>query len=86
MGSLSTVRLVLINEGDSSQGARTFLSGAGIQQAALLDSDLKVGRAYGVLPLPTTVFVRADGSIAGRQVGELDDRVLAAWLSTLGTQ
>jgi hypothetical protein len=86
VGSLSTVRLVLINEGDSSQGARTFLSAAGIQQAALLDSDLKVGRAYGVLPLPTTVFVRADGSIAGRQVGELDDRVLAAWLSTLGTQ
>jgi len=86
VGSLSTVRLVLINEGESSQSARSFLNGIGIQQPALLDSDLKVGRAYGVLPLPTTVFVRADGSIAGRQVGELDDRVLAAWLSTLGTQ
>jgi cytochrome oxidase Cu insertion factor (SCO1/SenC/PrrC family) len=86
VGSLSTVRLVLINEGDNGQSARSFLNGIGIQQPALLDSDLKVGRAYGVLPLPTTVFVRADGSIAGRQVGELDDRVLAAWLSTLGTQ
>lgn len=86
VGALSTVRLVLINEGDSSQAARNFLNGTGIQQPALLDTDLKVGRAYGVLPLPTTVFVRADGSIAGRQVGELDDRVLAAWLSTLGTQ
>jgi cytochrome oxidase Cu insertion factor (SCO1/SenC/PrrC family) len=86
VGSLSTVRLVLINEGDSSQGARDFLNATGIQQAALLDADLKVGRAYGVLPLPTTVFVRADGSIAGRQVGELDDRVLAAWLSTLTTK
>ncbi|MEA2656990.1 MAG: hypothetical protein QOI23_2355 [Chloroflexota bacterium] len=86
VGSSSTVRLVLINEGDSSQGARNFLNATGVQQTALLDSDLKVGRAYGVLPLPTTVFVRADGSIAGRQVGELDDRVLAAWLSTLGTQ
>jgi hypothetical protein len=30
--------------------------------------------------------VRADGSIAGRQIGELDDRVLATWLSTLTTQ
>jgi thiol-disulfide isomerase/thioredoxin len=80
------VRLVLINEGDSAQGARDFLSATGIQQAALLDSDLAVGRAYGVLPLPTTVFVRADGSIAGRQVGELDERVLAAWLSTLTTK
>jgi cytochrome oxidase Cu insertion factor (SCO1/SenC/PrrC family) len=82
----SRVRLVLVNEGDSSQGARDFLSAVGIQQPALLDSNLAVGRAYGVVPLPTTVFVRADGSIAGRQVGELDDRVLAAWLSTLTTQ
>ena len=82
----SKVRLVLINEGDSNQSALAFLNATGIQQAALLDSNLAVGRAYGVVPLPTTVFVRADGSIAGRQVGELDDRVLAAWLSTLTTQ
>jgi cytochrome oxidase Cu insertion factor (SCO1/SenC/PrrC family) len=80
------VRLVLINEGDSSQGARDFLNATGITTPALLDANLSVGRAYGVVPLPTTVFVRADGSIAGRQVGELDDRVLAAWLSTLTTQ
>jgi cytochrome oxidase Cu insertion factor (SCO1/SenC/PrrC family) len=86
VAALAAVRLVLINEGDSSQTARDFLSSSGIQQAALLDSDLVVGRAYGVLPLPTTVFVRADGSIAGRHVGELDDRALAAWLSNLTTQ
>jgi hypothetical protein len=77
---------VLVNEGDSGQRARDFLSSIGIHQASLLDSDLKVGRAYGVVPLPTTVFVRADGTIAGRVVGELDDRVLAAWLSNLTTQ
>jgi cytochrome oxidase Cu insertion factor (SCO1/SenC/PrrC family) len=85
VSAASGVRLVLINEGDSSQTARDFLSATGIQQAALLDSNLAIGRAYGVVPLPTTVFVRADGSIAGRQIGELDDRVLAAWLSTLTT-
>lgn len=82
----SRVRLVLINEGDSSQNARDFLSATGIQVAALLDSNLAVGRAYGVVPLPTTVFVRADGTIAGRHIGELDERVLAAWLSTLTTK
>jgi len=86
VASLSGVRLVLINEGDSTQRAQEFLSSTGIASASLLDSDLKVGRAYGVVPLPTTVFVRADGTIAGRQVGELDDRVLAAWLSNLTTQ
>jgi cytochrome oxidase Cu insertion factor (SCO1/SenC/PrrC family)/peroxiredoxin len=80
------VRLVLINEGDSSQSARDFLTATGIQVPSLLDTNLAIGRAYGVVPLPTTVFVHADGSIAGRQVGELDDRVLAAWLSTMTTQ
>jgi cytochrome oxidase Cu insertion factor (SCO1/SenC/PrrC family) len=86
VGALTTARLVLVNEGDTSQRARDFLASAGIQQPALLDSDLAVGRAYGVLPLPTTVFVRTDGTIAGRQVGELDERVLASWLSILTTQ
>jgi cytochrome oxidase Cu insertion factor (SCO1/SenC/PrrC family) len=82
----SAVRFLLINEGDSSQGALDFLNANGIQLRALLDTNLAVGRAYGVVPLPTTIFVRADGTIAGRQVGELDDRVLAAWLSTLTTK
>jgi len=82
----SRVRLVLINEGDSSQSARDFLAATGIQAPSLLDTNLAIGRAYGVVPLPTTLFVHADGTIAGRQVGELDDRVLAAWLSTMTTQ
>lgn len=80
------VVLVLVNEGDGSGRAQDFLNSTGIQSASFLDSDLKVGRSYGVVPLPTTVFVRADGTIAGRQIGELDDRVLAAWLSNLTTQ
>jgi cytochrome oxidase Cu insertion factor (SCO1/SenC/PrrC family) len=80
------IRLVLINEGDGSSAARAFLSSVGVGQPALLDSDLSVGRAFGVVALPSTFFVRADGSIAGRQIGQLDDGVLSAQLSNLGTQ
>jgi cytochrome oxidase Cu insertion factor (SCO1/SenC/PrrC family) len=86
VGAARGVQLVLIDEGDSSQGARDFLIAVGIHQPALLDSDLGVGHAYAVIGLPTTVFVRSDGTIAGRQVGQLDERVLAAQLSNLGTQ
>jgi cytochrome oxidase Cu insertion factor (SCO1/SenC/PrrC family) len=86
VAGLTGVRLVLINEGDSRRRAQDFLTSTGITSASLLDSDLKVGHAYGVVPLPTTVFVRADGTIAGRQIGELDEPVLAAWLSNLTTQ
>lgn len=80
------VQLVLINWGQSADTARDFLARLGIQRRALLDSDLSVGRSYGISALPTTIFVRPDGTIDRRQVGQLDDRVLRAELSILGSQ
>jgi cytochrome oxidase Cu insertion factor (SCO1/SenC/PrrC family) len=82
-GPQSGVQLVYVNEGNSRQAVRDFLDSLGIHQAALLDSDLSVGRAYGAIALPTTVFVRADGTIAARHLGQLDDAVLAAQISNL---
>jgi cytochrome oxidase Cu insertion factor (SCO1/SenC/PrrC family) len=84
VGPQSGVQLVLIDEGDGSQAARDFLHSLGINQPALLDSNLGVGHAYGAIALPTTVFVHADGTIAARHIGQLDDGVLAAQLATLG--
>ena len=86
VGAATTVRLVLINEGDGGQSARDFLASVGVQQPSLLDSDLAVGHAYGVAALPTTLFVRADGSITARHLGPLDAAVLAALLSAVVTQ
>ena len=83
-GAQSAVRLVLVDEADSAAVAAAFLSAIGVSQPALLDSDLSVGHQYGAIALPTTVFVRTDGTIAGRQVGQLDERVLADELTTLG--
>ena len=84
--SQSRVQLVLVNEGDSARAARDFLDSLGIRQPALLDSDLSVGHAYGAVALPMTVFVRADGTIAARHIGQLDSAVLAAYLSNLVSQ
>jgi cytochrome oxidase Cu insertion factor (SCO1/SenC/PrrC family) len=86
VGAQSAVRLVLINEGDGAQAARAFLIAVGIRQPSLLDADLTVGKAYGVNAMPVTVFVKADGTISGRHVGQLDDRVLTAELSILTSQ
>jgi len=84
MRGQTSARLVLVDEGDGRDAAAGFLEGLGITQDALLDRDLSVGRQYGAIALPTTVFVNADGTIAGRQIGQLDERVLTAQLSTLG--
>ena len=82
----SRARLLLINEGEGRDAARSFLAGLGISESALLDPNLRVGHAYGMSALPMTVFVRADGTIDRRHIGQIDERVLAAELSNLGTQ
>ncbi len=84
VGQRSDMQLVLVDEGDGAPAARAFLGSVGLNQPTLLDSDLGVGRAYGAIALPTTVFVRADGTIAARHIGQLDEGVLAAELTTLG--
>jgi len=86
VGGQSTAQLVLVNEGDSASTAIAFLSSLGVHEPALLDSDLAVGRAYGAVGLPITVFVRPDGSIDARQIGQLDERALVAELSKLSGQ
>lgn len=83
VGPQSGARLVLVNEGDSGQSARAFLDGLGIHRAALLDSNLTVGHSYGIFMLPMTIFVRADGTIDRRQVGQVDPTVLETELSIL---
>ena len=85
-GPQSGVQLVLVNEGDSRQAARNFLDSLGIHDQSLLDSDLRVGRDYGVIAFPTTVFIHADGTLAARHIGQLDDSVLAAQISNLVTK
>jgi len=84
VGASPSARLVLIDEGDSPDAARGFLNALGITQPSLLDPDLSVGHGYGAIAYPTTVFVKPDGTIAARQVGQLDEGVLTAELATLG--
>ena len=84
VGQNPPAQLVLIDEGDSPDAARGFLAALGVNQPALLDSDLAVGRSYGAIGFPTTVVVAANGTIAMRQIGQLDEGVLAAELATLG--
>jgi len=80
------VRLLLINEGESSAVASAFLVQIGVDQPSLLDTNLTVGRQYGMSALPMTIFVKTDGIIDRRQIGQLDGRVLEAELSILVTQ
>ncbi len=76
--------LLLVDERDDQGAARAFVKQLGITSAAPFDPDGRVGDLYGVAGLPTTLFIRADGSIEGRYLGETSEQILGPHLSAIG--
>jgi len=67
--------ILAVNVGQDRQTAYDFVTGLGITYPTLLDEDSKVAAAYGVIGLPTTFFVNADGVVAGKVLGEAKEGV-----------
>ncbi len=79
-----SVQFVLFDYMDDTGAAKRLLDQAGVQVPVVaIDSDGQYGRAYGVFGLPTTVFVRSDGTIETTVRAQLDDRTLAGHLSRI---
>jgi len=77
------VRLLLVDERDSASAARTFLNQVEVSSPVASDPDGAVGRLYGVSVLPVTVFIRADGSVEGKYLGQTDAAILGDHLAAL---
>ena len=79
-----SLRVVLVDVRDNGGAARGFLSQLGVRLPVVTDPDGRIGADYMVGGLPTTVFVRPDGTIASRYPGAMDERTLQQHLSGLG--
>ncbi len=77
------VRLLLIDERDSPSAAKAFLHSLGISETSAVDPDGAVGRLYGVSVLPVTVFIRPDGTIEGKYLGQTDAAILSGHLAAI---
>ena len=77
------VRLLLIDERDSAGPARAFLRQVAVTDPVGSDPDGKVGRLYGVTVLPVTVFIRPDGTIEGKYLGQTDAAILRDHLAAI---
>lgn len=60
---------LLLNQAEDAQTAQSFLDDLGIDMTTLLDTKGEVSGRYRVRGLPTTVFVRPDGTIHDIVVG-----------------
>lgn len=76
--------VLLIDERDNRQSASAFVTQLQINSTVLFDGDGKVGDAYGISGLPTTLFIRRDGEIEGRYVGETNAGILGPHISAIG--
>ena len=78
--------VLLVNERDSPSAASSFLSSIGLRAVDVpLDEDGKVGDLYGVSGLPTSFFVRADGSLQGGYIGQMNEAILTGHLGAIAT-
>lgn len=77
------VVLMLVDERDDTDSARAFLAGLRLHPLTGLDTDGRVGSKYGVTGLPATFFVRADGTLAGAYLGQIDSATMAAKMAEL---
>jgi cytochrome oxidase Cu insertion factor (SCO1/SenC/PrrC family)/peroxiredoxin len=77
------VRVLLIDERDSPGAAKAFLHSVGVTETTGSDPDGAVGRLYGVSVLPVTVFIRPDGSIEGKYLGQTDAAILSGHLAAI---
>lgn len=73
-GDRIAVLAVNLTASDDERSARAFAAGQQFAFPVLLDRLGTVGELYRIRPIPTTLFVRADGSIADQALGSLDEQ------------
>lgn len=76
--------VLLVDERDSTAAARGFVNDLRIRSTVLLDTDGKAGDQYHVAGLPTTLFVRPDGSVEGRYLGQTSEQILGPHIAAIG--
>ena len=79
-----SLTVLLVDERDDRNAARDFVAQLHIRSTVLIDGDGAVGDRYGISGLPTTFFVRADGSVEGRYVGETNRQILESHIAAIG--
>ncbi len=77
------VAFLAINHQDNRQAGQDMLAEFGIRYPAAYDPDGKVASDYGLLGMPSTLFVSADGRLLDTHTGELTRQQLEETISRL---
>ena len=75
-----------VNVGEDLAAVEEFAAEFGMNMAVVLDQEDTLRRAYGVRNMPTTVFIRTDGTIGARWPGILVGEQLSDFVEQIRTQ
>ncbi|HWF58093.1 MAG TPA: TlpA family protein disulfide reductase, partial [Candidatus Dormibacteraeota bacterium] len=77
------IAFLFVDERDNQSAARAFFAGLGLHGTVASDPDGTMAALFDVVSVPYTVFVSATGTIAGVQVGQIDQAAVDAHLADL---
>jgi peroxiredoxin len=66
------LEILAVNVAQDRDTVVRFIKRLGVTYPALLDGESEVARRYGIIGLPTTVFVDRTGTVRGKILGESD--------------
>lgn len=73
----SDVAFLFINQGESPEAIRSYLAREHLSLSpVLLDPAMRLSRHYNAPGMPTTLFLRADGTLASIHMGEISPEIL----------
>ena len=73
------VTFLFVNQGESPQTIRSYLAHENLTLSpVLLDQAMRLPRHYSAPGMPTTLFLRADGTLASIHMGEISPELLSA--------
>nr|CAD6438898.1 thiol:disulfide interchange protein [Rhizobium sp. Q54] len=85
--STTDVDFVFANQGETSAKIADYLRSENlILPQAVLDPQLLLSRHYSAVGLPATLFLAADGTLAGSHLGEISREVLAQKIQELKSE
>lgn len=67
---------------DTPTRAREIVADTGVSYATGVDPDSAIGNAYGILGMPTTLFIAPDGEVAYQHTGGLAANQIAEHINT----
>lgn len=77
------VEILGVNAGEDAETARGLVDELGLTFPQLVDERSEVSARYGVVQMPSTVFLDADGDVARVHAGVYDDAGLVAAIDEL---